>query len=378
MPIYKMNGKKDGKQQYRVRINYIDSNGKSKQIDRVAYGSAEAKDLERELSREYKNPTTSNRLTVQQLYDEYMANVKHDIRATSYATKQKTLDGKVLPYVKDIKLDKLTKQKIQDWKTEINKLDISVQTKRNAFREFRAMINYAIKMDYLAKNPLTAVGNFTDAYLERIDQKLQYYTPEQFILYISEAKKSAELSGSLTDWGYYVFFNIAFYTGMRKGEINALKWSDIDSEILHVRRSISQKVSGGDIETPPKNKSSYRDLQMPLPLIKILNEHKERQKREKRFTDDFRVCGGVQCLRDTSISNKNIQFAQAAGLPVIRVHDFRHTHASLLVNEGINIQEIARRLGHAQIEMTWNTYSHLYPREEERAVSILNKVCEED
>ena len=378
MPIYKMNGKKDGKQQYRVRINYIDSNGKSKQIDRVAYGSAEAKDLERELSREYKNPTTSNRLTVQQLYDEYMANVKHDIRATSYATKQKTLDGKVLPYVKDIKLDKLTKQKIQDWKTEINKLDISVQTKRNAFREFRAMINYAIKMDYLAKNPLTAVGNFTDAYLERIDQKLQYYTPEQFILYISEAKKNAELSGSLTDWGYYIFFNIAFYTGMRKGEINALKWSDIDDEILHVRRSISQKVSGGDIETPPKNKSSYRDLQMPLPLIKILNEHKERQKREKRFTDDFRVCGGVQCLRDTSISNKNIQFAQAAGLPVIRVHDFRHTHASLLVNEGINIQEIARRLGHAQIEMTWNTYSHLYPREEERAVSILNKVCEED
>ena len=102
---------------------------------------------------------------------------------------------------------------------------------------------------------------------------------------------------------------------------------------------------------------------MPLPLIKILNEHKKRQKREKRFTDDFRVCGGVQCLRDTSISNKNIQFAQAAGLPVIRVHDFRHTHASLLVNEGINIQEIARRLGHAQIEMTWNTYSHLYPRE---------------
>lgn len=378
MPIYKMNGKKDGKQQYRVRINYIDSNGKSKQIDRVAYGSAEAKDLERELSQEYKNPTTSTRLTVQQLYDEYMVNVKHDIRATSYSTKQKILEGKVLPYVGTIRLEKLTKQKVQDWKTEINKLDISVQTKRNAFREFRAMINYAIKMDYLAKNPLTAVGNFTDAYLERIDQKLQYYTPEQFILYISEAKKNAELSGSLTDWGYYVFFNIAFYTGMRKGEINALKWSDIDSEILHVRRSISQKISGGDIETPPKNKSSYRDLQMPLPLIKILDEHKKRQKREKRFTDDFRVCGGVKCLRDTSISNKNIQFAQAAGLPVIRVHDFRHTHASLLVNEGINIQEIARRLGHAQIEMTWNTYSHLYPREEERAVSILNKVCEED
>lgn len=79
-------------------------------------------------------------------------------------------------------------------------------------------------------------------------------------------------------------------------------------------------------------------------------------------------------MRDTSIANKNIQFADAAGLPHIRIHDFRHSHASLLANEGINIQEIARRLGHAKIEQTWNTYAHLYPREEERAIQILDRV----
>ncbi|MBS6838036.1 MAG: tyrosine-type recombinase/integrase [Clostridiales bacterium] len=55
-------------------------------------------------------------------------------------------------------------------------------------------------------------------------------------------------------------------------------------------------------------------------------------------------------------------------------HDFRHSHASLLENEGINIQEIARRLGHTDVNMTWYTYSHLYPKEEERAVDILNKI----
>lgn len=80
-------------------------------------------------------------------------------------------------------------------------------------------------------------------------------------------------------------------------------------------------------------------------------------------------------LRDTSIENKNKAFAKAVNLPHIRIHDFRHTHASLLVNEGINIQEIARRLGHADVQMTWNTYSHLYPREEERAVEILNRIA---
>ena len=61
-------------------------------------------------------------------------------------------------------------------------------------------------------------------------------------------------------------------------------------------------------------------------------------------------------------------------MKTIRIHDFRHTHASLLANEGINIQEIARRLGHSKIEITWNIYSHLYPREEERAVAVLDSI----
>ena len=77
---------------------------------------------------------------------------------------------------------------------------------------------------------------------------------------------------------------------------------------------------------------------------------------------------------DKKKKKRNTQYANAAGLPHIRIHDFRHTHASLLVNEGINIQEIARRLGHSKVEQTWNTYSHLYPREEERAVAILDGI----
>ena len=85
-------------------------------------------------------------------------------------------------------------------------------------------------------------------------------------------------------------------------------------------------------------------------------------------------CGGERPIRDTSLEKTNKKFADLAGVKRIRIHDFRHSHASLLANEGINIQEIARRLGHSNISMTWNTYSHLYPREEERAVKILNTI----
>lgn len=132
---------------------------------------------------------------------------------------------------------------------------------------------------------------------------------------------------------------------------------------MHVRRCITQKVKGGDIETPPKNKSSYHGLQIPTPLINILKEHKKRQQESDGFSNEFRVCGCVRCLRDTALNKRNRSFAQQANLPHIRIHDFRHSHATLLANNGINIQEIARHLGHSEIGITWNTYSHLYPRE---------------
>ena len=163
---------------------------------------------------------------------------------------------------------------------------------------------------------------------------------------------------------------------MRKGEINALRWSDIDGSVLSVNRSVTQKLKGKPaVFTPPKNASSMRKLQIPEPLMLILEEHKEIQKKNiKKWSPDLLVCGGASCISDTHISNCNVNYSREAELHTIRIHDFRHTHATLLVNEGINIQEIARRLGHADVNITWKTYAHLYPREEERAIKILNEI----
>jgi len=92
------------------------------------------------------------------------------------------------------------------------------------------------------------------------------------------------------------------------------------------------------------------------------------------FSEDIRVLGDGKCLRDTALQQKNILYSKLAKVKTIRIHDFRHSHASLLVNMGINIQEVARRLGHKKVEITWDIYSHLYPKEEEKAVEILNAV----
>ena len=382
MPIYKMEGAKNGKQKYRVRINYIDNFGKNRQIDRVAYGLSEAKELERILALELKEKPPTARMTVQQLYDEYIKAIAPELRETSLDKNKYILQTYVMESIGNISLDKLNAPVLQQWKNQIEERTVKtsdgqehglkLRTKQNIFSTFRALLNWGVKMDYLPQNALTKVGNFKSSSL--VKEEMQYYTAEEFKLFAKTAYDEAEKSGIVADWDFYVFFCIAFYTGLRKGEIHALKWTDIRGEYLSITRSISQKLKGYDRETPPKNKSSVRTLQMPKPLIDVLNNHKELYKQRRNFTEDFRICGGTRSLRDTSIENANIKFAKLAGLKKIRIHDFRHSHVSLLANEGINIQEIARRLGHANIEMTWNTYSHLYPREEERAVEILNQI----
>lgn len=373
MPIYKMDGKKDGKQKYRVRINYIDSLGKARQIERVAYGMDSAKQLERELAVKVSEELPSG-ITVKRLYDEYMKAKIHEVRESTYRKSETNLLLHVLPYLGEMKLDKLSTQVLEMWKQDISSGNYSIRTKKNIFGEFRALLNWGVKMEYIQKNPLLKLGNFRSSM--ELGKEMDFYTPEEFLKFIKIAKQKAESSESLMDWGFYIFFMIAFYTGMRKGEINALTWEDIKGDNISITKSITQKLRGEDRITPPKNQSSIRCIEIPLPLKDALDAHYKRCSEQESFKDSFFICGGPKALRDTSLQNANQRFADEAGIKCIRIHDFRHSHASLLANEGINIQEIARRLGHSNATITLKTYSHLYPREKERAIKILNKIVD--
>lgn len=376
MPIYKMEGKKNGKQKYRVRLNYIDKFGKARQSDRVVYGLDEARELERQLQKDKCEVVSNGNMTLEELFVEYLEAKKHEVRETSLDKSKRILQRHIIDSLGKYKLNKLNLKILQNWKNEISEKNLSLTMNQNIYKEFRALLNYAVKLEYIPNNLLTKLGNFKSGTVEK-KAEMDYYTIEEFKAFIEAAQQNAELaekSNNYFEWNYYVFFAIAFYTGMRKGEIHGLRWSDIDGEYISIKRSIAQKLKGGDRITPPKNKSSIRTLQLPIPLIKILNRHKDRCKMFDNFSEENYICGGDKSLRDSTIQKRNVKFSQMAEIKTIRIHDFRHSHASLLANEGINIQEISRRLGHSNVEITWNTYSHLYPREEERAVRILNQI----
>lgn len=381
MPIYKMDGeKRNGLQKYRVVLNYTDQFGKKKTIERRIWGKGQAKEEEERLrlltlSGQTPEAEKKSRETVETLWEDYKSNRGRELRASSMDKKTSIVNTHIKPLLWDRQLSRLTKTDMTEWRDWMSKKEIGVVMKNNALRELRCLLNYAVETGKMGVNPANKIKRFRDPYKKTDGEKIRYMTKEDFLKYIAEGQKFAKESGTLNDWGIYVFFNLAYYTGMRKGEINALRWEDVDGTTIAVRRSITQKLTGEPIiETPPKNESSVRRLTMPKPLIAVLDEHRKRQMESAGWRESWRVCGGPSVIPDTTLDLRNRKFADAAGVKRITIHEFRHSHASLLCNAGVNIKEIARRLGHSNVQITWKTYSHLYPAEEERAVEILNQI----
>lgn len=381
MPIYKIAGKKrDGLQKYRVVYNYTDETGKKRTAERLVYGKGQAEAAEIALRNRVKGEAAkkaeaAEEITVAALWDMYAAEKRYDLRETTLEKKASIIKTHVLPTLGGKRLSELSFDDLTVWRAGMNETGRKAATKNSAYRELRAVLNFAVARKLMKENPLKGVPTFRDPYRETEAVKLRYYTKEEFKRFIAAAREEAETKKDLRSRGIYIFFLLAYLTGMRKGEIHALRWTDIDGDYLWVRRSITQKLKGKKwSETPPKTEISVRRLQMPKQLKDELAEHKEAQKRADGWKNSYFIVGGPAPIPDTTIELANQRFAKAAGVKHITIHEFRHSHASVLCNAGINIKEIARRLGHADVEITLKTYAHLYPTEEERAIAVLNEI----
>lgn len=380
MPIYKIAGKKkDGLQKYRVVYNYTDETGKKRTAERLVYGKGQAEAAEialrNKVAAEAGEDQRKEEMTFAELWDLYAAEKKYDLRETTLEKKESIIKTHAIPDLGGKRISELTFDALTEWRSRMNKTGRKAATKNSAYRELRAVLNFAVARKLMKENPLKGVPTFRDPYKETDAVKLRYYTKDEYRRFIAAAREEAEEKRDLRSRGIYIFFLLAYLTGMRKGEIHALRWTDIDGDYIWVRRSITQKLKGQKwSETPPKTESSVRRLQMPQQLKDELAEHKEAQKRAEGWRDSYFIVGGPEPIPDTTIELANQRFAKAAGVKHITIHEFRHSHASVLCNAGINIKEIARRLGHADVEITLKTYAHLYPTEEERAVAILNEI----
>ena len=178
------------------------------------------------------------------------------------------------------------------------------------------------------------------------------------------------------DSHYYVLFYTALFTGMRRSELLALRWQDVDFiySQIYVNRSLHHLKDGSYVFTQPKSAKSRRTIALPPSAILTLKEHRDnaamdRAMLEVPLTDNDLVFSTIEGkpLRPNTITLAWQTTAAKAGVKVIRLHDARHTHASLMLKQGIHPKIVQERLGHATIAVTLDTYSHVAPGLQEAA-----------
>ena len=170
---------------------------------------------------------------------------------------------------------------------------------------------------------------------------------------------------------------------MRRSELLALRWQDIDFIYgqISVSRSLHQLKSGEYIFTQPKSEKSRRTIVLPPSAFLVLESYRKAKEMEQDllglpFNENDLVFIGIdgKPLRPNTVTRAWSMLAAKAGIKVIRLHDARHTHASLMLKQGIHPKIVQERLGHASIQMTLDTYSHVAPGLQEIAAKRFDDI----
>ncbi|MDP2919614.1 MAG: tyrosine-type recombinase/integrase [Dehalococcoidia bacterium] len=185
------------------------------------------------------------------------------------------------------------------------------------------------------------------------------------------------------DSPYYALFHTALFTGMRRSELLALRWLDVDLLFsqVSVTRSLHHLKDGSYVFTQPKSAKSRRTISLSPSAILTLKEQREKQasiwaRLGKTLTDNDLVFSTPEGkpLRPNTVSRAWAMLAARAGVKVIRFHDARHTHASLMLKQGVHPKIVQERLGHASIQITLDTYSHVAPGLQQAAAEGFDKL----
>lgn len=281
-----------------------------------------------------------------ELADMYLKWYEKRRKESSYAKIESVVNIHLNPifenkYIKDINKRDIVKMH----NTMLDKL--SVGSTKKVHTVLSAMLNHAIDMDYLKENVAREVGNVDI----KEEKKINFWTVDEFMDFISH----------VDDPMYKTLFMTLFYGGLRKGEALALKWKDVDfdNNTINIDKTVYQRKI-----TPPKNQSSIRKIKMPQHTMTLLSELRLQSKINYVVFGEF-----YDHVPETTIDRYYNYYIKQSKVNRIRIHDFRHSHASYLISMGNDIQIVSKRLGHANTSTTYDIYAHLYPNAEEDAIA---------
>ncbi|RGG14917.1 site-specific integrase [Blautia sp. AF26-2] len=288
----------------------------------------------------------------------YYADMETRLREHTMRTKKYIIDLKILPYFGQKRVNDITAADIRRWQNELIKKGYSPTYLKTINNQLSAIFNYAVKYYDLKGNPCTKAGSIGKSRAE----EMSFWTIDefrQFVDCIMDKRQS------------YMSFMILYWTGMRLGELLALTPADIDLDkhTISITKSY-QRLGKKDVVTPPKTPKSKRLITIPEFLVVDIKDYMDSL---YEVQEDDRLFPVTKYFLEHEMQRG----IKASGVKRIRIHDLRHSHASMLVELGFSPLEIADRLGHEKIETTLNTYSHLYPNKQIKIADRLDSEYKE-
>lgn len=251
----------------------------------------------------------------------------------------------------DVDINKITKIQLVEWRNWLSNTDYSTKTKNTTMSYVRSVYKFASEI-YGVSNIAVILKGFKKTDNEIMSSEMQTWTVEEY----------NQFRNSIDNRLYQTYFDTLFWTGARRGEIIALQCGDLHEGYISIHSSQRTVTEG---LKPTKTKIS-RKVRVDTQLYNELLELKEYYKTGYLF-------GGESSLSPTTIARWFDKGIKNSGVKPIRLHDLRHSHATWLINNGVNIVAVSKRLGHTDIETTLRTYTHLLQDTENEMMDIIEK-----
>lgn len=358
---------KNGNRKYLLKV-YLGTDpvtGKQKHTTRRGFNSErEAKLAEARLLMEYDEHgfTGNNKATFKEVYELWLETYKTTVKESTWWKTTQIFENYILPNfgrmkIKDIKVAYVQK-KLNAW--------------ANQYKKYSTFLNYTSQVMKFAVNMSMINQNVCEKVImpkAKIKKRTNnYYNKLQLLQFMNAWEHDANLM-------HHVFFRLLAYSGMRKGEALALKWTDLNiiKGTVYIHEGVTIGYQGRVIiSETPKNSHSERTIDLDRDTLSLLSKWRKEQKK-LLLMDGYNALNTNQLIFSNSkneaihpahISNVLKKFINNNGLDAITAHGFRHTHCSLLLEAGVAIKEVQERLGHSDIKTTMNIYAHVTKKDD--------------
>lgn len=299
-------------------------------------------------------------MSFEEAYENYLIYARKWHKKQTFNVLQYNFNANIFSFFKGKLLDEINIDLIEEWKNSIFKKNFCNNHNQNLFSMLTEFLDYCHHKYSYDNSILFDIKPFE----ERIEKKkVDFYSLKEFRCFIKCFDNNI----------YKQFFNFMFFTGVRPGEAMALKFTDLEDDYIIINKTMDEHGTR-EVGTP-KTTSSNRTIKIDRKLRKDLLKLKEFYiAKYCDVTFDYFIFGGKKPLAPTTINRYKLKACEKAKIRPITLHQFRHSHATMLLNKKIDIHVISSRLGHSNVSTTIDVYTHASIKQEKRVLSTLNSI----